>query len=173
MQIFLFKIWLERKTKNHFVETLCTFLEKIDREFQWSKAYNWYSDLPTEDALKKHLRVSRLTKAGFLPKVFNVLEFMLWCEKCFDTTRRVIHVSDTSTQPISLNPIIFQRMLRLLEPNKEFKIAEADDFITNHGAPKRLLPHFIDSLFGIKINSFQFDVSILKEPFMDFSWLFT
>jgi hypothetical protein len=45
-------------------------------------------------------------------------------------------------------------MLRLPNPNREFNIDEAYDFIANHGDPKRLFPHFIDSLAGLKIGVF-------------------
>lgn len=63
-------------------------------------------------------------------------------------------------------------MLRLQEPNKELKLPEMDDFVINHGRPKRLLPHFKDSLSGVKSNTFQFDINILKESFREFAWLF-
>lgn len=45
-------------------------------------------------------------------------------------------------------------MLRLPKPNKELKLPEADDLITNHGGPKGLLPHFTYSLYRVKSNYF-------------------
>lgn len=72
-----------------------------------------------------------------------------------------------------MNPLVFQRMLRLSEPNKEFKIVEVDDFITNHGGPKILLPHFTNSFSALKTSSFYFDVDILKQPFKEYAWLFS
>ena len=63
-------------------------------------------------------------------------------------------------------------MLRLPKPNKELKILEADDFITNHGGTKRLLTYFPDSLSGVKSNAFQFDIDLLMESFKEFAWLF-
>lgn len=62
--------------------------------------------------------------------------------------------------------------LRLLEPNKEFKIAKVDEFITNQGGQKILLYYFTDSLSRLKIGSFQFDVDIHKQPFKEFACLF-
>lgn len=53
-------------------------------------------------------------------------------------------------------------MLRLPHPNRGFKITEPDDSIANHGGPKRLLLHFIDSLSRIETSSFQLDIGILK-----------
>ena len=79
---------------------------------------------------------------------------MLWCSKFFNASRRIIQVGDNTIHPISLNPLVLQRMLRLLEPSKEFTIVEVDDFIKNHGGPKRLLPYFINSFYGLKTNSF-------------------
>ena len=89
-----------------------------------------------------------------MKEVLGVLDFVLWCAKCFDSSRRKIPVGDSTIQPISLNPLAFQRMLRLLEPNKELKLLEADDFITNHGVLKRLLPYFTYSLSRLKFNAF-------------------
>ena len=63
-------------------------------------------------------------------------------------------------------------MLRFPKSNREFKITKANDFIANQGGQKRLFPHFTNSLFGIKTNSFQIDIDILKEPFKEFAWLF-
>lgn len=45
----------------------------------------------------------------------------------------------------------------------------ADSFIENHGGPKRLLPHFANSLSRLKLSSFQFDMDILKELFKEFA----
>ena len=102
----------------------------------------------------KHLKTIGLMKVGCMPKVFGLSELVLWCENNFNALKRTIQVGDNTILPISLSPIVFQKMLRLPEPNKELKIPKADDFITNHGARKRLLPHFTDSLSGVKSISF-------------------
>ena len=93
--------------------------------------------------------------------------------KHFDASRRLIYVGDTIVRPISLDPLVSQIMSRLPEPNREFNISEVDSFIANHGGPKRLLPHFLNSLSGLKSGSFHFDIYILKESFKKISWLFT
>lgn len=64
-------------------------------------------------------------------------------------------------------------MLRLLELNKEFKIVEANSFIANHGGQNKLFPNFVNSLSGLKLGSFHFDIDILKQPFKEFSRLFS
>lgn len=97
-----------------------------------------------------------------------VPEFVWWCAKHFDPENRIIG----AVKPISLSPMVFHRMLRLPEANKEFRITEANGLITNQGGPKRLFPQFTDSLSRIKTNSFHFDIGLLKEPFKEFSWLF-
>ena len=94
---------------------------------------------------------------------------MLWCATCFNALRRTIRIGDNTIQPISLNPLAFHRMLRLLEPNKELKLLEADELTINHGGPKILLPYFKDSLTRLKLNSFQFDIDIIKDPFKEFA----
>lgn len=82
--------------------------------------------------------MSRLVKDGCMPKVFNVLELVLWHSKCFDATRRVIHISEVGFPLVSLIPIVFQKMLRLSKLNKELKLAEANSFIANNGGLKKL-----------------------------------
>ena len=74
--------------------------------------------------------------------------------------------------PINLSPLVFQKILRFAKPNKELKLTEVDDFITNHGGPKRLLTYFSYSFSRVKINVFQFYIDFLKDPFMEFAWLF-
>lgn len=80
-----------------------------------------------------------------MPKFFGVPEFMLWCSKCFNQSKRIIQVRHSAIHPVSLNPLVFHRMLRLPNPNKELKLSKVDDFITNNGGPKRLLTYFTDS----------------------------
>lgn len=75
--------------------------------------------------------------------------------------------------PISLSPIVFQKVMRLLKPNKELKLLEEDVFITKYVIPKILLTYFIDSLSRVKTNAYQFDIDLLREPFKEFAWLFT
>lgn len=147
-------------------------LAKTDKEFHCSREYNWYSDLRAKNISSKYLRDTRLVKDGCVPKVFGVPKFVLWCLKHFNHSRRLIQVGDNTIQPIIQNPLVFQRMLRLPKPNKELNLVEVDDFITNHGILKRLLPYFTDSLSRLRMNSFQFDIDVLKVSLREFSWLF-
>ena len=91
------------------------------------------------------------------------------CAKHFDASRRTILVGDNTIPPINLNPLMFQRMLRLPETNKELKLHEENDYLTNHGGPKRLLPYFINLLSRLKLNTSRFDIDVLKDPFREFS----
>lgn len=40
-------------------------------------------------------------------------------------------------------------------------------------AQKILFPYFTNSLYGLKTDSFEFDIDILKDSFSEFSRLFT
>ena len=84
-----------------------------------------------------------------MPEVFNVPDLFLWYPKCFDSTKRIIQVSNPNIYPISLRPVIFQKMLRFLEPNKELKLLEGDSFIETNGGLKKLLTYFIDASMGL------------------------
>ena len=57
--------------------------------------------------------------------------------------------------------------------NTELKLLEEDSFIENNGGPKKLLSYFRDALSGIKTNTYQFDTDLLKDPYKEFTWLFT
>ena len=139
-----------KKKKDPFCGDMSNSLAKSDREFHWSREYDQYLDLHAEDVSSKHFRIVGLVKDGCMPEVFDVPKFVLWCSKCFDTSRRRIQVGDNTIQPIRLNPLVFHRTLRLPKANKEFKIAKATNFVTNHGGPNILFPYFTDSLFGLK-----------------------
>ena len=161
-----------KKKKDTFHGDTFNSLEKIDKEFHWCKEYSWYLDLPVEDTSSKHLRYIGLVKVECMLEVFGVPELVLWCPKCFDATKRIICVGDSSVLPISLIPIVFQKRMKFPNPNKELKLLEADDSISNHGGPKILLTDFKYSLFGVKTNAYQFDTDFLKDQFKEFAWLF-
>ena len=128
------------------------YLTKTDKEFHWTKAYSWYSDLRVKDIASRHLRTIGLVKVECMPKVFGVPKLASWCAKNF--------------------VLAFHKMLRFPKPNKELKLPKVDDFITNHGVRQRLLPHLTDSFFGVMSNSFQFDINILKDLSREFASLF-
>jgi hypothetical protein len=78
-----------------------------NKVFHWSKDYGWYSSLAVEENHSNTLWMTRLAKVGCMPEVFSVPKLVLWCSKRFDTTKRVIHVSEASISLISLGPIVF------------------------------------------------------------------
>lgn len=79
-------------------------LAETNKEFHWSRAYSWYSYLHVEDALTKCLRSSGLVKFWCMPEFFGIPELVLQFARCFDATRRIVQVGDTTIYPISLNP---------------------------------------------------------------------
>lgn len=76
-----------------------------------------------------------------------------WSEKHFDASRRTILIGDNTIQPISLNPLVFQIILRILDPNNDLKFPEVDQFIINHGGTKILLPYFTSYLHQLLATS--------------------
>ena len=143
-----------KKQKDSSCGYTFTSLEKIDKEFQWYKEYNWYSDISIEDVASKYLKTIGLVKVRCMLEVFGVPKLVLWCKNNLYGSKRIIQVGDNTNLPISLSQLVFQKVTRLSNPNKELKLPKAYDFITNHGAPKRLLPYFIDSLSRVKSNYF-------------------
>ena len=79
-----------------------------------------------------------------MAEVFDVTKFVLWCKKCFDSSRASILIFHNNIHPIGFNPLVFKRMPILPERNKELKLPKVDDYLTNLGGPKRLLSYFID-----------------------------
>ena len=163
---------VSRKKIEPFCGDTYNSLAKIDKDFHWSKEYGRYLGLPVEKKCSNCLWIIELAKSSYRLKVFNVLELVLWCSKWLDATKRIIHVHETSLDPRSLRPIVFQNMLRLPKPNKELKLSEIDSFIAKNGGLKKLLLYFIDALSGIKSNAYKFYTNLLKEPYQEFAWLF-
>lgn len=112
-----------RKKKEPLYGCTCNSLAKNAKDFHWSKAYSWYSRLLIEDKPSSHLWTTGLVKVECMPEVvFSVPELVPWCSKCVGATKRIIHVFEASMSPISLSPTIFQKMLRLPNPNEELKL---------------------------------------------------
>ena len=111
-----------KKKKESFCGHTFKYLENKDKDFCWSKAYSWYSDLPAEDTTSKHLKTIRLVKVGCIQEIFGVLELVLWCAKHFNASKRTIQVGENTIPPKILSPPFFQKMLRLPKPNKELKL---------------------------------------------------
>lgn len=109
--------------------------------------------------------MTRLVKDGCMAKVFSVPDIVFWCSKCFNTTKRVIHIVEVGLPPVSLGPLIFQKMLRLPEPNKELKITEENSCIAKNGGLKKIMSHFTNSLSGTKPNIYQYDKDLFKDPY--------
>ena len=59
-------------------------------------------------------------------EVFSATELALWCSKHFDATKRIISIGDNIVLPISVIPIIFQKILRLTKLNKELTKVEQE-----------------------------------------------
>lgn len=154
------------------METCLTLWKRLIKNFTGLKHTLGIQNF-LKDIASNHLKEIGLIKEGCMPEVFGVWEVVSWCSKRFDASNRIIQVGDNIVSPINLIPLVFQKMLILPKPNKELKLHKLDNFITNCGGPKRLLTYLIDSLSRVKTNAFYFDTNFLKDPFMEFSWLFT
>jgi hypothetical protein len=90
-----------------------------DQNFQWSKAYSYYSSPPAQ---KDVIWASRIARAGCVPEVFDCKELVAWCVEKYVSSQRIIQLQDHS--PISLSPQVFRKMLKLPEPTLTFKREE-------------------------------------------------
>lgn len=59
-----------KKNQEPFCGDTLNSLAKIDREFHWSRAYSWYSNLLVEDVFGKRLKASGIVKVGCMLEFF-------------------------------------------------------------------------------------------------------
>jgi hypothetical protein len=97
--------------------------------------------------------MTRLKKSSCMPKVLSVAELVLWCSKHFDAFTRVIHIGEVGFPLVSMSPLVFQKMLSLLKPNKELKLIETNSFISSNGVLRKIMSQFMDSMLRINPNA--------------------
>ena len=61
-----------KEKKDPFCGDMLKFQVKDDKEFHWSRAYHWYSDMHVEYVSSKSRRTIGLVQVGCMPEVFNV-----------------------------------------------------------------------------------------------------
>jgi hypothetical protein len=106
---------------------------------------------------------------GCVPEVMDFKELVLWCAEKIDTERRIIQVRGKKT--ISLVPSVFKRMLQILKPTMQFKSEEVIEFIKEHIGGGELLEKYLDDP-RTNTNVVKIEVSSLKYPYKEFTWLF-
>lgn len=111
----LFKKATSKKKREPFWGDTCNSLAKIVKDFHLSRLFGWYSKLRTKEKRSNRLWTVELVKVGCMPKVFIVPELVFWCSKCFDPTKRVIHIGEIGFPPISLSPLVFSEYVEVTE----------------------------------------------------------
>jgi hypothetical protein len=97
--------------RHHFCEDTLNIFGKEDQNFQWSRAYSYYS---SSYAHKEVIWTSKIARAGCVPEVFDYKEMVSWCVEKYIPSQWIIQLQYHS--PISLSPQVFHKMLNLPEP---------------------------------------------------------
>jgi hypothetical protein len=64
-----------------------------DQNFQWSRAYSYYSSPSTQNEI---IWTSGIARAGCVPKVFDCKELVSWCADKYISGQRIIPLRDHS-----------------------------------------------------------------------------
>jgi hypothetical protein len=90
----------------------------------------------------------------------------------FDSKRRTIRVVVEGKNHVPLTPKIFKRMLRLPTSNKSLRLPDTDSFMDSQGGGINLLKDFMVPSTEVPVDLSTIDITLLVEPYRDFSWLF-
>jgi hypothetical protein len=113
-------------TRQKFCGNTLNIFGHEDQNFQWSRAYSYYSSPPAQ---KDVISTSEIAHAGCVPEVFDCKELVAWCIEKYVSSQRIIQIQDHS--PISLSPQVFCKMLKVPEPTLTFKGEDCRDFLRN------------------------------------------
>jgi hypothetical protein len=150
-------------------DTLNT-LGREDQYFHWSRAYNYYKALSLAKKKMNQIWTSGIALAGCVREVIDFRELVQWCFDKFNSEKIIIQLQ--GQQPISLAPSVFSRMLRLPSSTVQFKSEEANEFLKQHKGGKNYLSNYlVDPSNNPSVS--KIEVSTLKYPYREFSWLFS
>jgi hypothetical protein len=139
-----------------------------DQNFQWSRAYSYYS---SRSAQNEVIWTSGIARAGCVPEVFDCKEVVSWCAEKYISSQRIIPLRDHS--PVSLSPQVFRKMLRLSEPTLTFRGQDCKQFLEKHDNGLDLLPEFLEDPTTVPEDITKLQVSSFRNPFREIAWLFT
>jgi hypothetical protein len=139
-----------------------------DQNFQWSRAYSYYSSPLTQ---KDVIWVSGIARARCVPEVFYCKECVAWCEEKYMPIQRIIQLRVHSS--ISLSPQVFHKMLKLPEPMLTFKGEDCRYFLKKHNNGLDLLPEYLENHASISKDITTIQVESFKNPYHKIAWLFT
>jgi hypothetical protein len=106
---------LMEATRQQFCGDTVNTFGHDDQNFQWSRAYSYYS---SPSAQKEVIWTSGIARAGCVPEVFDCKEMVSWCVERYISSQRIIQLRDQS--PVSLSPQVFRKMLKFCEPTLTF-----------------------------------------------------
>jgi hypothetical protein len=133
-----------------------------DRNFQWSRAYSYYS---SPSAQKEVIWTSIIAHAGCVPKVFDCKELVSWCAKKYIPIQRMIQLQNHSL--IVLLPQVFRKRLKLQEPILTFKGEDCRELFKKHDNSLDILPEFLENLVTIPEDITRLQVGLFKNPFRE------
>jgi hypothetical protein len=65
-------------TRQHFCGDTLNIFEREDQNFQWLRAYRYYSSPPTAQKDGNVIWTSGIARVGCVPEVFNCKEIVAW-----------------------------------------------------------------------------------------------
>jgi hypothetical protein len=155
-------------TRQQFCGDTVNIFGREDQNFQWSRAYSYYS---TPAAQNEVIWTSGIARAGCVPEVFDCKELVSWCTDKFISDKIIIPLRDRSS--VSLSPQVFRQMLRLSEPTLTFKGEDSKQFLAKHNNGLDLLPDFLEDPMVVPEDITSLQVSSFRNPFREIAWLFT
>jgi hypothetical protein len=119
------------------------------------------------------LQITRLVNVGCVHIVFDCKELVSWCARRFNSRTRIIKLTTKGKNPVQQNPKAFNIILRLPIANKHFKIVEAYMFLASQAEGVNILGEFLLLSTNMPRELSTLDITLLQDPYRDFSWLFT
>lgn len=92
--------------KEPYYRDIIHAITREDRDYHWSIAYKWYFYLLEDKQGTNQAWVTRIVKAGCIPKVTNFMVIVLWCAMKFDHCKRIIHLKESDKNHVCLTPTL-------------------------------------------------------------------
>jgi hypothetical protein len=127
-------------TRQQFCGDTLNIFGREDQNFQWSRAYSYYSSPPTQ---KDIIWASELLAQDVFLRSLTVKRVVAWCMEKYVSSQRIIQLQGHSL--VSLSPQVFHRMLKLPELTLTFKGEDCRDFLKRHNNGLDLLPEYLEN----------------------------
>jgi hypothetical protein len=158
-------------TRQQFCGDTLNIFGREDQNFQWSRAYWYYSSPPTAQKDGNVIWTSGIARVGCVPEVFDCKEIVAWCVDKYVPNQRIIQLQGHSL--ISLSPQVFRKMLKLPEPTLTFKGEDCREFLKKYNNGLDLLPEYLENPASVPTDITRIQVESLKNPYREIAWLFT